>query len=37
MKGRSLDHPDFLPVFEKLAEYDLPVLLHPARTFHFAA
>ena len=36
MKGRSLDHPDFLPVFEKIAEYDLPVLLHPARTFHFA-
>ena len=36
LKGRPLDHPDFLPVFEKIAEYDLPILLHPARTFHFA-
>ena len=36
LKGLPLDHPDFLPVFEKIAEYDLPILLHPARTFHFA-
>ncbi|MCZ6876580.1 MAG: amidohydrolase family protein [Acidobacteria bacterium] len=36
MKGRALDHPDFLPVFEKIAEYDLPILLHPARNFRFA-
>ena len=36
LKGRPLDHPDFLPVFEKIAEYDLPILLHPARTFHLA-
>ena len=36
LKGRPLDHPDFLPVFEKMAQYDLPILLHPARTFHFA-
>ena len=36
VKGRSLDQPEFLPIFEKMAEYDLPILLHPARTFHFA-
>ena len=36
LKGLPLDHPDFLPVFEKMAQYDLPILLHPARTFHFA-
>ena len=36
VKGRALDQPEFLPIFEKMAEYDLPILLHPARTFHFA-
>jgi predicted TIM-barrel fold metal-dependent hydrolase len=25
VKGRALDHPDFLPVFEKMAEYDMPI------------
>ena len=36
VKGRSLDQPEFLPIFEKMAEYDLPILLHPARNIHFA-
>jgi predicted TIM-barrel fold metal-dependent hydrolase len=29
--GRPLDEPDFLPLFERMAAYDLPVFLHPAR------
>ncbi|HYV39451.1 MAG TPA: amidohydrolase family protein [Gemmataceae bacterium] len=29
--GRPLDHPDFAPLFERMAHYDLPVFLHPAR------
>ena len=28
---RPLDDPEFLPVFEKMWEYDLPVALHPMR------
>ena len=30
--GRPLDHPDFEPVFAAMAEYDLPIWMHPART-----
>ena len=26
-----LDHPKFLPLFEKMAEYDLPIVIHPMR------
>ncbi|QEG33204.1 amidohydrolase family protein [Bythopirellula goksoeyrii] len=29
--GRPLDHPDFLPLFDLMAEFDLPLLLHPTR------
>lgn len=29
--GRALDNPEFLPVFEQMASYDLPVWVHPAR------
>ena len=29
--GRPLDHPDFGPVFDKMAEIGLPIWLHPAR------
>ena len=36
VKGRALDHPDFLPVFEKMAEYDLPIWLHPGRNAKFS-
>lgn len=30
--GKPLDDPSFLPVFDLLAQYDLPVWLHPVRT-----
>lgn len=32
VNGIPLDAPQFLPVFEKMAAYDLPILLHPRRT-----
>ena len=31
VNGRPLDEPDFLPLFEKMGQYDLPIWLHPAR------
>ncbi len=34
--GRALDEPDFAPIFEAAAAYDLPVWLHPARGARFA-
>jgi len=34
--GRPLDDPRFEPVFAKMAEVDLPILLHPARGPGFA-
>jgi predicted TIM-barrel fold metal-dependent hydrolase len=30
--GKPVDAPEFLPLFERMAAYDLPVLLHPRRT-----
>jgi aminocarboxymuconate-semialdehyde decarboxylase len=33
--GRPLDDPDFAPLFEGMAGYDLPIWLHPARGAHF--
>ena len=33
--GRPLDEPDFAPLFEGMAGYDLPIWLHPARGAHF--
>lgn len=30
--GKPLDLPEFEPVFKKMAEYDLPIWIHPART-----
>ena len=32
INGTPLDAPEFLPVFERMAAYDLPILLHPRRT-----
>jgi uncharacterized protein len=29
--GKALDLPEFQPLFEAMASYDLPILLHPAR------
>ena len=34
--GVPLDHPDFKPLFAKMAEYDLPIWIHPARGANFA-
>lgn len=31
INGRPLDHPDFLPLFEMMAGYDLPMYIHPWR------
>lgn len=30
IRGRYLDHPDFLPVLEKCVELDVPLYLHPS-------
>jgi predicted TIM-barrel fold metal-dependent hydrolase len=29
--GKPLDSPEFQPIFEKMAQYNLPILLHPRR------
>ena len=34
--GRPLDDPEFLPLFDLMAGYDLPILLHPTRGARFA-
>ena len=31
VKGRPLDDPEFWPIFEAMAERDLPIWIHPAR------
>jgi predicted TIM-barrel fold metal-dependent hydrolase len=33
--GKPLDGPEYAPIFETMAEYDLPILLHPARGARF--
>ena len=32
INGRPLDRPEFNPLYERMAEYDLPILLHPRHT-----
>ena len=32
INGKVLDAPEFLPLFERMARLDLPILLHPRRT-----
>ena len=32
VNGRPLDDPEFEPLFEAMAEHDLPIWMHPART-----
>ena len=34
--GKPLDNPEFAPVFAAMAEYDLPIWMHPARPAGFA-
>lgn len=36
VKGKPLDHPDFLPVFDYMAQIDKPIWIHPARGASFA-
>lgn len=31
VKGKALDQPEFLPLFERMAHYDLPIWVHPTR------
>ena len=35
VNGRPLDEPDFLPIFEKIAERNVPIWLHPSRSSSF--
>ena len=32
--GKPLDSPEFLPLYEMMVEYDLPIWIHPARGRH---
>ena len=36
INGRPLDDPAFAPIFERMAQLDLPIWLHPSRTDAFA-
>jgi predicted TIM-barrel fold metal-dependent hydrolase len=36
INGKPLDSPEFLPLWEKMAKYDLPVYIHPWRPPEFA-
>lgn len=36
VQGRPLDAPDFLPLFQLMAELDRPILLHPSRSLAMA-
>jgi predicted TIM-barrel fold metal-dependent hydrolase len=31
VQGKPLDHPDFTPIFDRIAVLDVPILLHPVR------
>ena len=35
IQGKPLDLPEFKPLFERIAEHDLPIWLHPARGANF--
>lgn len=35
VNGRPLDEPEFAPLFETMAQYDLPIWVHPARSANF--
>ena len=32
INGKPVDAPEFFPLYEKMQQYDLPILLHPRRT-----
>ncbi len=33
--GKPLDSPEFMPLYDKMAEYDLPIWIHPERDVNF--
>ncbi len=33
--GKPLDSPEFMPLYDKMAEYDLPIWIHPERDVSF--
>jgi predicted TIM-barrel fold metal-dependent hydrolase len=33
VNGKPLDRPEFLPLYEKMAQYDLPIWIHPVRDY----
>jgi len=35
VNGKPLDSPEFLPLYEKMAQYDLPIYIHPHRNNDF--
>lgn len=36
VNGKPLDSPEFMPLYEKMSHYDLPIYIHPHRTTDFA-
>ncbi|MBA7698348.1 hypothetical protein ES703_107025 [subsurface metagenome] len=36
INGKPLDSPEFMPLYEKMAKYNLPIYIHPWRSDNFA-
>jgi hypothetical protein len=36
VNGKPLDSPEFMPLYEKLSHYNLPIYIHPRRVTDFA-
>ena len=36
INGKALDAPEFMPIYEKAAQYDVPIWIHPSRAPTFA-
>lgn len=35
VNGRPMDLPEFMPIYERMAHYDLPIWIHPSRHFSY--
>ena len=35
INDKPLDSPEFIPLYEKMSQYNLPIWLHPARTYEY--
>jgi aminocarboxymuconate-semialdehyde decarboxylase len=35
INGKPLDSPEFMPLYEKMSQYDLPILIHPMRSIDY--